>query len=196
MKIYKIVSLLGVPSLLVGILMSYLIAFISGEYSLLSNTISELGVSKYTPFPFLFNFTLMFSACLLIYLYYFVYKVLIEEFKRYKVFVRIAVYLLITSGISMFLIGVYSLDISKILHYVFSVITFTNIFVAEFIIGIIYMIINKNYIYSIIVGCVLFVVGSLMVIIMEPLLEWIFFMTLSGWALPYLIKLYKKVLKL
>jgi len=185
----KFLSMFALPILLLGIIVSLIIATIFGDYNMLHNTISELGVTKCTPLPQIFNYSFMISSFFFIFFYLYCGKIALESFPN-KHAVIIATSLLLISAVGMFFIGFFDIEKNDTVHHISALITFTTLGIGELIMAIMTSKNIGNPIQMIILVVVFCGVAGLFIIFPSPLLEWLFFAVLICWGFPMIIRMY------
>jgi len=192
-NIINIFTLIAIPFFLLGLIIALIPAFLTGNYNITSNSISELGSSVYTPYPMIMNITFMLSPILLSFFFFKLYKIISKFVKDHKIFNNLSILgfsLFGLMNIGFFFAGIFNVDFSRLLHNISTIFVFIPLLVGEIIIGIIILIhqIAHKYI------AVLMIFGQLSVsflyfILQTPLLEWIIFFVLLLWGLPLSIKI-------
>jgi len=199
---------------LLGLFIAIIIAVNFGPrgYNIWDNFISDLGSLRYTPAPFILDFTFMITAVLQIPIYsYFIKQTLINHitsnlnpnnmiskkvsFSNIKRVANISLFFLILSSISFFGVGVFSVDRPTILelHLIFSVTLFTGLIFGAIFSGTI-IIINQTRIPRLL--GIYMVIGPIttgILFLCPPpavtrfFLEWIMLFATLIWAIPCLL---------
>lgn len=203
-KVVKISIYISLLTFLPGLIFGLIIAIRFGgfEYSIWSNWISELGLPRFTPAPFILDLTCIISSIFVIPLILNLSR-LYSSHQNHKfdnskkeyytvlfrrIFGYIGVVCLLVGVVGMFFIGVFSLDRSPFdLHYYFTVSTFTGFAFGAFFTGL--AIVLRKRIFPKTVGYFMIfgpsTAGLLFLISPAPLtrqlLEWIMMFSSLAW---------------
>lgn len=206
-KIIKISIYISLLSFLPGLIIGIAIAANFGPfgYSLLYNYISDLGSKKYTPAPFVLDFTVIISAVFILPLILNLARLYISTptdnidnskkvhyFNHFRrIFGYIGMVSLIVGVIGMFNVGIFSLDRSPWnLHYFFATLTFVGFTFGSFFTGL--AIIMKKKIIPRSIGFFMVLVPPIAAIlfIINPqpltrqLIEWVMTFMALAWYYP------------
>jgi hypothetical protein len=218
-KLVKICIILTHSIFLTGLLIGVIIAFLFGpeSYNIWTNYISDLGSFRYTPAPFILDIIAMFTAILLIPIFFLLSKeILSEEYpsfinskqtlvKRiYHLIIIIFGFLgfiaLLFTVIGLFGIGLFSEDRTTELglHFLFSIVVFSGLAFAALFNGLV--IILKRTIFPKFMGLYMMIgpfTASLLFIFPPPLctrpfMEWMMLFAAFLWLIPGALIIYKK----
>jgi len=192
-KVINIFTLIAIPFFLLGLIVALIPAFLTGNYNITSNSISELGSILYTPFPGIMNATFIISPIFLSFYFVKLFKIVYKYVKDHKTFNNLSIAgfsLFGIMNIGFFFAGIFNVDISRLLHNISTIFVFIPLLAAEIIIGSIILIHNITHKYI----AVLMIFGQLFMsflyfILQTPLLEWLIFFVLLLWGLPLSIKI-------
>jgi hypothetical protein len=188
---------LAIPVFVLGLIIAVIFATLFGSYRFGIDQISDLGSIEFTPFPYIMNLTFIiapaFLFCFFTCLFHGVYKV--TKKRRLKIAptgtIISYVFFLITT-VAFFFSGIFSLDVSYVLHRIFTILSFVPLLFGEFIIG--YQII-RHRVYHIIFGLsILFGHLSMALLYMvfpSGFMEWMMFFVLLLWGVPLSFIIYK-----
>jgi hypothetical protein len=186
--IVNIGSIIGIPLFLLGLIISLTLAYGFGNYSILLNTISELGSIHYTNYPMAINITFMVSASFLSFFFIKLFKKVHHKAKSHRIYNFLSIFgfalLEIMTG-SFFLVGIFNVDISYILHITFAIMVFISLLFAELIFGFLILrlkVFPKHFGYFMALGHIS--VALLFPIMPQALLEWCMFFVLLIWGIP------------
>lgn len=181
-------SVIGIPLFLIGLIVSLFLAYDFGDYSILVNTISELGSIHYTGYPMAINITFMMSATFLSFFFIKLFKKIHHKAKekRFHNFLSILGFALLEfMTVSFFFVGIFNVDISYFLHLTFAIMVFVPLLFAEIILGILILrlkVFPKYLGYLMTLGHIS--VALLFPILPQALLEWCMFFILLVWGIP------------
>ena len=175
---------------MLGLLISLILGIRYGNYSFLFNTISELGSIQFTPFPEAINLTFIITSLLLGTFYYVFYRKIHSNVNHSDYHERLCKFgfiMFVLSNISFFFVGIFSVDVSYIIHISFAATVFISLLLGEIIFG--YLIIKFNIFNKIIGFSMIFL--HLFVCVLIPIfpaatsiLEWCMFFVLIIWGIP------------
>jgi hypothetical protein len=183
-------ALFSIPFFMIGLSISLFFGIYLGDYTILLNTISELGSLEFTPFPEAINLTFIITSLLLITFFYVLFKKIyakVKFSKKDKYLTQLGFGMFILLIICFFFIGIFSVDRSIIFHLIFAATLFISLLVGEIIFG--YMII-KYHIFKRIIGVAMIsfhiIISILFPIFPEAtsILEWMVFFILLLWGFP------------
>ena len=188
----NILSVIGIPLFLLGLIVSLILAYSFGNYSILVNTISELGSIRYTEYPMAINVTFMISASFLSFFFIKLFRKIHHKAKKKRVYNFLSIFgfslLELMTG-SFFLVGIFNVDISYILHITFAITVFVSLLFAEIIFGFLILrlkIFSKHFGYLMMLGHIS--VALLFPIMPQAVLEWSMFFVLLIWGIPLSLK--------
>jgi len=188
----SILSVIGIPLFLLGLIVSLILAYSFGNYSMLFNTISELGSIHYTEYPMAINITFMVSASFLSFFFIKLFRKIHHKAKNYRVYNFLAIFgfslLELMTG-SFFLVGIFNVDLSYILHISFAITVFVSLLFAEIIFGYLILrlkVFSKHFGYLMMLGHIS--VALLFPLMPEAVLEWSMFFVLLLWGIPLSLK--------
>ena len=183
-------SLIPIPLFMLGLLISLVLGMHYGDYSFLFNTISELGSIHFTPFPEAINLTFIITSLLLGSFYYVFFRKIhssVTDSEFHKRLSKFGFSMFVLSNISFFFVGIFSVDVSYIIHFSFAATVFISLLLGEIIFG--YLIIKFNIFNKIIGFSMIFL--HLFVCVLIPIfpaatsiLEWCMFLVLIIWGIP------------
>ena len=208
-KIVRITIIVNLIIFIPGLISCVLIANFFGPqgYNILDNYISDLGSIIYTPVPFIFDFILIFGAIFTIPAFLYNNKFLMEGtqeiilnpavkiWKRlYYLFIDVIAILgyffLLVGSVGMFGIGIFSIDRSPPIHFLFSVFIFAGLIFGALFAGI--AILLKKVICPHFLGLYM-IIGPFMAgfLFLNPpvsvslqFLEWIMLFAQQIWLIP------------
>jgi hypothetical protein len=188
----NILSVIGIPLFLLGLIVSLILAYTFGNYSMLINTISELGSIHYTEYPMAINITFMVSASFLSFFFIKLFRKIHHKAKKNRVYNFLAIFgfslLELMTG-SFFLVGIFNVDLSYILHISFAITVFVSLLFAEIIFGFLILrlkVFSKHFGYLMMLGHIS--VALLFPLMPEAVLEWCMFFVLLIWGIPLSLK--------
>ena len=188
----NILSVIGIPVFLLGLVVSLILAYTFGNYSMLINTISELGSIHYTEYPMAINITFMVSALFLSFFFIKLFRKIHHKAKKKRMHNFLAIFgfslLELMTG-SFFLVGIFNVDLSYILHISFAITVFVSLLFAEIIFGFLILrlkVFSKHFGYLMMLGHIS--VALLFPLMPEALLEWCMFFVLLLWGIPLSLK--------
>lgn len=154
-KLVRISIIINLISFIPGLIICVIIANYFGPqgYNFLENFISDLGSSSYSPIPFIFDFIMVAGAIFTIPPFLYNNKFLMEGTKEiifdssakkwrrvYYLFIAICsilgYFFLLIGSIGMFGIGIFSLERSPEIHFIFSVLVFAGLIFGALFAGI------------------------------------------------------------
>ncbi len=191
-KVFNIISVIGIPLFLLGLVVSLILAYDFGNYSMLVNTISELGSIHYTQYPMVINITFMVSASFLSFFFIKLFRKIHHKAKMRRGYNFLSIFgftLLEIMTISFFLVGIFNVDFSFVLHITFATIVFVSLLFAEIIFGFLILRLNvfsKSFGYFMALGHIS--VALLFPVMPQALLEWSMFFVLLVWGIPLSLK--------
>jgi hypothetical protein len=188
----NIIAVIGIPLFLLGLIVSLILAYDFGHYSMLVNTISELGSIQYTEYPMAINITFMVSALFLSFFFIKLFRKIHHNAKKKRIYNFLSIFgfilLELMTG-SFFLVGIFNVDISYILHISFAITVFVSLLFAEIIFGFLILrlkIFSKHFGYLMMLGHIS--VALLFPIMPQAVLEWSMFFVLLIWGIPLSLK--------
>lgn len=194
-KLMNIFTLIAIPFFILGLLISMLVAYFFGTYNVNIHPISELGSTICTPYPIIMNATFILSAFFLSFYFFNLYKIVSEVTKNSRFY-----YSLSNLGFSLIMImliglicsAIISVDISRDIHNLFTVLVFVPLLFGELIIGLVILKLNifQRYL-AIIMAFGHIIVSLLYFFVHTPLLEWLMFFILLMWGAPLSMKMFK-----
>jgi len=194
-KLMNVFTLIAIPFFILGLLISMLVAFFFGTYDLNINPISELGSTICTPYPIIMNVTFILSAFFLSFYFIKLYKIVSEVTKNsrfYSNFSNLGFSLILVMLIGLVCSAIISVDISRVIHNLFTIVVFVPLLFGELIIGLIILKLKifQRYL-AIIMAFGHIIVSLLYFFIHTPLLEWMMFFILLMWGAPLSIRMIK-----
>lgn len=189
-RLCGIIALIPIPFFMLGLLTSSLFGVYLGDYTVLLNTISELGSLEFTPFPEAINLTFMITAFLLITFFYVLFRKIYSktrDSKKDKNLTLIGFGLFMLLIFCFFFVGIFSVDINHLVHLVFATTLFISLLTGEIVFG--YLII-KYRVFKRFFGIAMIsfhiIISIFFPIFPEasPILEWCVFFVLLIWGLP------------
>ena len=205
-KVVKISAIATSLTFFPGIIIAVIVASSQvGGYNILENYISNLGSINHTPAPYIFNFTCMISAVLLLPATIYLFKILVpgpqnieSDSKSSKKGYRLGLmgYIFMLLGlVGLFLIGIFN-EAYLLLHIVFAAFAFGGIMIAGVLYGLVIVlyptIIPKVLgIFMIIAPILMGLFTGLKLFPSRAFWEWMSLLTVIGWLLPinyYIIK--------
>lgn len=188
----NIVAVIGIPLFLLGLIVSLILAYNFGHYNMLVNTISELGSIHYTEYPMAINITFMISASFLSFFFIKLFRKIHHTAKKKRIYNFLSIFgfilLELMTG-SFFLVGIFNVDISYILHISFAITVFVSLLFAEIIFGFLILrlkIFSKHFGYLMMLGHIS--VALLFPVMPQAVLEWSMFFVLLIWGIPLSLK--------
>lgn len=192
MGFIRLLGLLGLPILAIGIIISFILAVVYGNYSILNNSISELGCKFANPYYKSFNLTLMISSVFLGCFYYTMCTDILNGLN--SIAITIALISFLISAVGLFFVGLFSVECHPLTHFIFATITFVSMAVAELIVGISFITKTGVNVFNLIMIPIFATSGILFLVLKKPIYEWIFFLSIIIWASPLIYKAYVSVL--
>jgi len=183
-------ALIPIPFFMLGLLTSSLFGVYLGDYTVLLNTISELGSLEFTPFPEAINLTFIITALFLTTFFYVLFRKIYSKTKdtkraRYLTYIGFGMFMLLI--FCFFFVGIFSVDVNLSAHLGFATTLFISLLTGEFIFG--YLIIRyrvfKRY-FGIAMISFHIIISIFFPIFPDAtsILEWVVFFILLIWGLP------------
>jgi len=194
-KLTNIFTLIAIPFFILGLVMSMIVAFFFGNFDINVNPMSELGSIITTPYPIIMNGTLILSSFFLSFYFYNLYIMVSKSARNYKNInnlSKIGFFLIIIMLVGLICSGIISVDISRDIHNLCTVIVFVPLLFGELTIGVI--ILKLKLFHKFLSGLMAFghiIVSLLFFFVHTPLLEWLMFFILLPWGMPLSIKMIK-----
>jgi len=208
-KIARFITLSAIITYWTAFFSSLIIIGLFGNngYSPFNNLISDLGSSKYSPIPFIFNFGCILSGFLSIPISFYIFRYIKYELyiktDHRKIF-HFILYLILFSGIlgdvGFIGIGVYPIDHNpQYKHLLFASFLFGGYYLSAFLIGILvfFFKINLNKIIGLYGFCITIIIFISMIIIVSVdsqfvFGEWIAQISLNIWLYTFLYSIMKR----
>ena len=172
--IIEYIGFSAIPLLLGGLLIVLIINMLFSKYDIRKHTISDLWSSDITPYYKLFNIFFMLLSFLFICFYLTMHKICLCNYEL-KTIINIGFLFLYVSAISMFFIGLFTINKHPKSHHVVAIITFSCVFIGINFIGFSIMFEGGHYIPMIIITIIFGVIGGFFLVKQTPWLEWCFF---------------------
>ena len=208
-KIARFITLSAIITYWTAFFSSLIITGLFGNngYSPFNNLISDLGSSKYSPIPFIFNFGCILSGFLSIPISFYIFRYIKYELnttlQHRKIFYFI-LYIILFSGIlgdiGFIGIGIFPLDRNlNNIHFLFASFLFGGYYLSAFLIGILILFfkINLNKIIGLYGLCITIIILISMIIFVSVNIdfvfgEWIAHISLTIWLYTFLYSILKK----
>ncbi len=206
----RISLLFGVMILIGGVFVGSIITAYTYGYSILTNFVSDLGTSLYTPVPFLFDASMMIGAILFVPAAVYLgnqVSYLSKRLKNQKGFSRWQLYLSATGfvGICLAFVGIFGVGLFPEtyephlhLHDFSALFLFDGLIIAGISYGLWAILYGTSIpkslgLYMIIVPLVLDIIYATRPLSMKPFFEWITLLSILAWILPTFFFLFRKM---